>query len=128
MSGEIHPLEKHIQNGRIARLNGQGWEELPGDLMTSQVCGEVKEVDLSKNKLTTVPDEFFLSVCLAEGLQLQFNRLSKLPLGVCRLQSLKLLQLFNNKLSDLPEELSQLSCLADIRIGFNQFSQLPKVY
>ena len=127
LTEETHPLQKHLRAGRVVRLNGQDWEELPRELMTPQLCGEVKEVDLSQNKLTTVPDEFFLSVSLAEGLHLQFNRLPRLPLGACGLQNLKLLQLSNNRLSDLPQQLAQLSCLLDIRIGFNQFSQLPKV-
>ncbi|KAI6650241.1 Leucine-rich repeat-containing protein 40 [Oopsacas minuta] len=127
LSDDEHPLNKHLQDGRIARLNGKNWEELPGYLMTSVLCPGVKEVDLSKNKLSIIPDEFFHSVSLTEGVQLQFNRLSKLPMGVCSLQNVKLLQLFNNKLSDLPGELAQLSCLTDIRIGYNRFTQLPKV-
>ena len=122
-----HPLKKHLKDGRIIRLNGNAFEEIPGDLLTSALCPEVKEVDLSKNKLKTVPEEFFISVGLTEGLQLQFNRLSKLPAGVCGLHVLKQLQLFNNSLSDLPQELSQLSSLTDIRIGYNRFTELPKV-
>ena len=111
----------------MLRLNGNAWEEIPGDLLTSVLCLEVREVDLSKNKLKTVPEEFFISVGLAEGLQLQFNRLSRLPAGVCGLHKLKQLQLFNNSLSDLPAEMAQLLSLTDIRIGFNRFTELPKV-
>lgn len=111
----------------MLRLNGNAWEEIPRELLTSALCPAVKEVDLSKNKLKTVPEEFLASVGLTEGLQLQFNRLSRLPVGVCGLHVLKQLQLFNNQLSDLPQELAQLSCLTDIRIGFNRFTELPKV-
>ena len=127
LADATHPLEPHLKDGRIVKLNGKGWEEIPADVVSPLLCAEAKEVDLSKNKLSKVPDEFFSSIRLAEGLHLQFNRLSQLPLGLCGLQSLKLLQLFNNQLSDLPDQLSELSSLIDIRIGFNRFTQLPKV-
>ncbi len=101
-------------------------------------------IDLSHNRLTTVPAVLFeqkrlryLSLahneitlfpgtCAVwtelEVLDLSHNRLKALPLGIGELRSLRILDLSYNELGTLPPEIMALSTLTELRLRGNPLS------
>lgn len=62
---------------------------------------DIVKVDLSNNKLESLPDQFCLLVNIS-WLNLSNNRLQHLPLDITRLTKLKKLCLGTNNLTELP--------------------------
>jgi Leucine-rich repeat (LRR) protein len=83
-----------------------------------------KEIDLSGQQLTTVPDVVFVAVA-AEKLDLSANALGALPEEISRLGELRTLGLSSNLLSGLPATLGQLSKLERLYASDNRLESLP---
>ena len=58
-------------------------------------------------------------------LDLGCNRLTTLPVEICRLTNLTTLGLVNNRLTTLPVEISQLTNLTGLYLSSNQLTTLP---
>eukprot|EP00118_Oscarella_pearsei_P004184 m.17383 g.17383 ORF g.17383 m.17383 type:complete len:590 (+) comp27479_c0_seq1:63-1832(+) len=97
---------------------------IPSDIFQSAVDAGVSEVDLSKNRLTALPDglcqlqKTLTDLCLAQ------NRLSVLDGSIASFVKLTKLDLSANLLSDLPD-LQPLTNLLELIISYNKFSSIP---
>jgi len=96
--------------------------DIPLDLPLS--LPHLKIMNLSHNKIVTVPDSIFGFLHL-EYLDLSFNNIETLPAGICLLEKLKKLNLSNNKLKKLPTNIDQLTSLQKINLSCNQLEHLP---
>lgn len=87
--------------------SGQKWDSLPLEIFQFT---NLKELDLSKNKLTQIPEKFN-SFQAIEKLDLGRNKFENFPLVVCQLHHLKTLHLDRNKITLLPEQIADLQAL-----------------
>ncbi|KAK7893153.1 hypothetical protein WMY93_022305 [Mugilogobius chulae] len=81
---------------------------------------DLEELDLSRNRLIKLPDEFGKLVRLKQ-LDLHSNNLELLPETI-----LEVLHLGSNRLSVLPESMAEMQKLTKLDLSSNQFRQLPE--
>lgn len=60
-----------------------------------------------------------------QELRLNNNKISKLPVSICNLNNLRLLDVSNNKLKKLPEDIGVLSQLQILSVKGNKLNCLP---
>jgi|GEM_PF-6303661 len=86
---------------------------------------QLRKLDLSYNKLTAFPVEFW-SLTQLESLLLDNNQIGALPEALGRLTNLKVLALNSNKLRTLPEGIGKLTRLwGTLELRHNDLEQLP---
>ena len=59
-------------------------------------------------------------------INLRWNRLTSIPVELCNLKQLKILELNNNNLTSLPKEIVKLENLEELNLNINNLSTLPK--
>lgn len=96
--------------------------ELPIDLPLS--LPHLRELNLSHNKLLTIPDSIFGFMHLMD-LNLSFNCIETLPDGICLLDKLKKLNISNNRIKRLPSNMDQLRRLVKLNLACNELEHLP---
>lgn len=82
------------------------------------------ELNLSKNKLTSLPSEFIFEHL--EVLHLTKNKFEDFPTVLCKNRTLKQLFFGKNSLSELPECIGELTNLVILDVWFNTVSILPE--
>lgn len=139
-------LEIATKSGEI-QLQCKNLTEFPRSLGKHFVLADTRIADLSKNKLTEVPEEctYFSSLeklilyhnaiksipdslgCLQslQYLDLSRNQLTYIPNSVCQLSQLQSLVVNNNKLVSLPEEIGELTNLMQLDVSCNEIAHLP---
>ncbi|CAH1642848.1 unnamed protein product [Spodoptera littoralis] len=106
---QLNDIKLHLHSNSITNLPGlknliikDCFAELPKDLITG--CEALITLDLSQNRITGIPDNFFKDLKNLEHLDLSYNRIAKLNSGVLSpLKQLKYLNLDRNHLEVLPE-------------------------
>ena len=89
-----------------------------------QVNKDIKELDLSCNKLTQLLVEIKYLTQLTQ-LSLSCNKLTQLPVEIKYLTQLTYLNLSANQLTQLPSEIKYLTQLTQLALSDNQLTQLP---
>ena len=84
----------------------------------------LRELDLSKNKLTDLPDNFIFENL--EVLHLTKNKFEFIPKVICKNTRLKQLFLGKNHISEIPECFGDLTELVIFDIWFNTVSVIPE--
>ena len=106
-------------------LSGNRLTSLPETVFSD--VSKVRLLRLDDNELTDLPPRVFSGLSRLDWLLLDGNRLASLPPGVFRgLSSLAVLKLDDNELSDLPPGVfSGLSSLTWLELDRNRFASLP---
>ncbi|KAL0265933.1 UNVERIFIED_CONTAM: hypothetical protein PYX00_011650 [Menopon gallinae] len=99
----------------------KGHEEVPSVVFEAR---DLKNLDLSHNRLTTLPKEIE-SLSQLQELSLSHNQLTTLPGEIGNLSQLRRLYLNHNQLTTLPKEIESLSQLQGLSLCFNQLTELP---
>lgn len=102
-----------------AQMNGE-FNDLS---IASQNPLEVISLDLSKQKLKSIPAEVFLFENLEE-LNLSKNRIELIPSDISKLKKLKYLNVSRNVLSSIPPEIAALTHLNTLILNQNEITRL----
>jgi Leucine-rich repeat (LRR) protein len=102
-------------------LSGNRLKTIPTALMQFK---NLIELDLSRNKLTALPEDFLFPNI--EVLNLTKNDFEVFPEAICSNTSLRQLLMGKNKLSTLPTCIGNLTDLVTLDIWFNQVIDLPE--
>jgi Leucine-rich repeat (LRR) protein len=129
MKGEAGEKEKAERTGMVSFRDGN-YSTLPEYVL--QTGAKLRVMDVTRNRIQSLPDKFDTfkvltkvhlgqnqltslpaSLCLATItiLNLEHNRLTKLPEALGKLVKLKKLELHNNPLAELPSSIGELQCL-----------------
>jgi Leucine-rich repeat (LRR) protein len=95
----------------------------PNSIFHSDMLTNLLELNLSRNKLKSIPIEIGLLINLQE-LYLDSNSIDRLPQSLGSCQSLEILDVSYNNLKTLPVEILELKKLRRIFVGFNSFNIL----
>lgn len=124
-------IGKKIQQAektRVLALRECGLKELPKALADADGAPYFRTVDLSVNKLVSLPD-FISSWTAVQTLLCTQNSLVELPTATGRLESLQKLDVSNNQLRSLPAELAALGKLKILFLSGNSLGPLlPDVF
>lgn len=85
----------------------------------------LKTIDLSYNKIRSLPDEITQLLSLQE-LRLDHNLLHRLPAQFWRLKTLKELNLSRNRITHLPENIHWLQSLEVLKLDYNKLTVVPE--
>nr|ALS04257.1 leucine-rich repeat-containing protein 57 [Acartia pacifica] len=118
-------LKKHIETAqKTGALNftDKGLDKFPSELV--QVAGTLRNLDLSSNKLQSLPVNMGAFKIL-KSLNVSKNRLTELPQQFENLIKLEILNLSFNSISALPQGFSKLKNLKEIDLSHNNLTDFP---
>lgn len=114
-------------------LSGNCFQDLKADLQGVDhpfvQLRHLTWLNLSNNKISNLPDGFFLGLNALWDIKLGNNRIQTMPENsIAELQELRSIDLKNNRLTDLPENFfSGKPELVKIKMEGNQFTKVPKI-
>lgn len=97
--------------------------QFPSELQ--KLTSNLRTIDLSNNKIESLPPMIIGKFTLLKSLSLNNNKLTVLPDELCSLKKLDTLSLNNNHLRELPSTFGQLSALKTLSLSGNQLQALP---
>jgi Leucine-rich repeat (LRR) protein/MoxR-like ATPase len=103
-------------------LSDLGLEQVPGELEILQE--RLISLDLNYNKIKKLPD-FICGFRFLQTLDISRNRLRALPENIGNLNFLRALNLRDNELTDLPESIGNIHFLQRLDVSRNKLSSLP---
>ncbi|KAJ2949994.1 hypothetical protein O0L34_g11326 [Tuta absoluta] len=115
-----------LKKSQALMLVSREISEVPEHLFESARDAEVHIVDISKNKLTSIPLGILNVKDTLSQLVLSSNCITAVPPEVGALHKLHFLDLSKNALSDLPDELDQLQFLRELVLSNNKFNKIPR--
>lgn len=97
--------------------------EVPTKVFT---IANLRTLDLSHNKIATIPRTVGVLAPKLKTLDFAHNKLASLPHEICELHELHTLGLSDNLLTELPDALGALGKLKTLMLARNRFSALPE--
>ncbi|XP_016000416.2 leucine-rich repeat-containing protein 57 isoform X1 [Rousettus aegyptiacus] len=119
-------LRAHVETAQktgVFQLKDRGLTEFPSELQ--KLTSNLRTIDLSNNKIESLPPMIIGKFTLLKSLSLNNNKLTVLPDELCNLKKLETLSLNNNHLRELPSTFGQLSALKTLSLSGNQLRALP---
>ncbi|XP_028623001.1 leucine-rich repeat-containing protein 57 isoform X3 [Grammomys surdaster] len=119
-------LRAHVETAQktgVFQLKDRGLTEFPSELQ--KLTSNLRTIDLSNNKIDSLPPLIIGKFTLLKSLSLNNNKLTVLPDELCNLKKLETLSLNNNHLRELPSPFGQLSALKTLSLSGNQLGALP---
>lgn len=104
-------------------LTKMKYEEVPQELMQFQ---NLRELDLSQNKLTSLPDNFIFPHL--QILKIEKNNLDTFPAAICQNTQLRELYMGRNEVEYISECIGNLQELVKFDIWFNPIADLPQAF
>ncbi|XP_078050920.1 leucine-rich repeat-containing protein 40 [Augochlora pura] len=125
-SANIYPDKYTMQSTKLLSLAGQNLNELPQDVLENACKADVSTVDLSRNMLSTLPEQLSI-ITRVSDLKLTSNQLTSIPEWIGeKYKYLQNLDLSKNLLESLPSNLGLLKYLREINISFNRYKEIPQ--
>lgn len=106
----------------VLQISDQRLIEIPTEVFN--LCDRLRNLDLSKNKLTCLSDDVS-KLKLLKQLNLDSNKLKWLPDALVNLKKLEMLKASNNLLAALPDSFSSLTNLKQVHFNNNRIKKFP---
>lgn len=119
-------LKQHYETASktgVLQISDQKLKDIPHEVIN--LCEVLRNLDLSKNKLSVVPDSISKFKHLKQ-LNLECNKLECLPDTLANVSKIELINVSNNLISSLPAAYCSLSNLKQIYLSGNKFAAFPK--
>ncbi|XP_012217891.1 leucine-rich repeat-containing protein 40-like isoform X2 [Linepithema humile] len=121
-----YPDKYMMKSTKLLSLAGQNLLELPDEVLENAVEASVETIDLSRNKLSELPEKMSAIVTVTD-VKLISNHLTLLPEWIGeKYKHLQALDISKNYLQSLPSSISCLQYLRYIDLSFNRFVELPE--
>lgn len=120
-------VKKHIELAQktcVCNLAQCDMTEFPGELLDSTLLKKMKALDLSSNKLPSIPPAVENYEVL-KSLILENNKLRCIPDEIGKLVKLEILNVSQNLLNSLPSTLCHLKSLREINASKNSLQKFP---
>ncbi|MDP2692603.1 MAG: leucine-rich repeat domain-containing protein [bacterium] len=125
IKGNILTFTENYRKGsrllNTEKYGNQGLEKVPPELI---FMIDTVVVELDRNKLSTLPNDFFDLVNLKE-LLLDHNNFSYIPPGIKSFTKLEKLDLSHNQITEIPKEFGELKSLRRLDLSRNNISEFP---
>ncbi len=108
-------LKQDPRSVKSLDCSGCKWDSIPIELFQFQ---NLEVLNLSKNKIQDLPDQFASLVKLQE-LDLGRNKMTVFPLELANLTSLKILHLDRNQITKIPQQIASLQALETLDLYAN---------
>lgn len=106
----------------VLQLADYKLKEIPDEALN--LCDVLRNLDLSKNKLSILPEE----ICkfkLLKQLNLDTNKIESLPNSLSNLKKLEIINVSNNLITFLPDSFGQLTNLKQVYLNHNRLKVFP---
>lgn len=120
------PDKYTLKKSQALMLPARDITDVPEHVFSAAVDAEVHIVDLSKNKLSTMPVGVIRLCESLTQLVLCSNHLTNIPREIKSLSKLQFLDVSKNCLTDLPLEVGDLKNLRELVISNNKLTKLPR--
>lgn len=123
--GNQASVKNHLENAQrtgVFTLSKNSITEFPKDV--EKVKGNIRSLDLSVNKLKSIPD-YIGSFTNLKHVNLSSNRLNTLPQTIGDLRKLETLDVSSNCLTSLPTTLEKLANLRTLVLKDNALTSFP---
>ncbi|KKL83331.1 hypothetical protein LCGC14_1975840, partial [marine sediment metagenome] len=124
-------VKYHLEDGNVVELDlsfildyTYGWKVLKNLTEFLRVLKHLKRLELQSNKLGKVPESIF-SLNYLKHLDLSHNNINQLPNDFHGLKSLEFLNLRYNNLTKIPDSISSLRSLKSLDLKHNKLNSLP---
>lgn len=129
-SAELVGFFQEFKEGKVFRFSNKGVGKLPKELFMIEGLEEVEELDVSGNKLTSLPASIAKFPNL-KRLVVSSNNIKSINKAILKLKHLAYLDINDNKFKEFPSILTQCPALVELRAlySFSYFSreyQLPE--
>ncbi|KAK0418952.1 hypothetical protein QR680_013869 [Steinernema hermaphroditum] len=126
----VAELKKLIGPRKELNLNAKGINYLDdADVeKLAQLNNSVERLDLSDNRLDSIPESLCTKLNGLVALDVRANNLTMLPANIGKMSRLKYLDAYGNDLTDLPNSLSKLSYLSHLELANNRFDGALKEF
>ncbi|PRP74980.1 small GTP-binding protein [Planoprotostelium fungivorum] len=93
-----------------------------------RICqlSQLTHLDLSHNKLNTIPTDIFNQMKNLKELKLSYNRIEQIPDCISKALSLQVLYLDHNEITSLPEALFDCMSMSLLRLDYNKLKEIPQ--
>lgn len=99
--------------------------EIPENVFLDAKEASVNNIDLSKNKLSSIPDGVNHLLGILSEINLSNNLLKTLPKFLSQFERIQFINISSNSFSELPKELGLLNTLRELNISNNHFMNIP---
>jgi len=125
MGNQAGSLKKHLETAEktgALSFTDQKLEKFPPEL--SKVVGNLRNLDLSGNKIKTLPENLGAFKVL-KNLTMTKNQLEVIPQDIGKLTKLENLNLAFNLFTSIPSTVGQLKNLKEINLSHNKLKAFP---
>lgn len=109
----------------VLDLNRKSIEQIPSGLHQLKLSS-LKYLYLEGNRISSLPEDFFVCVASLEWVDLRNNRLCEIPKNIGEHKNLKTLLLGRNQLTFLPAEIGLLKTLTGLNLSDNLLEEPPQ--
>lgn len=119
------PDKYEMERHRTLNLSLKELVDIPQAVFEDAVAANVSCINLSRNKLSSIPEALKCTSSVVTELDLSVNLLKDLPDFLSQFSHIHYLNVSNNLIEDLPESLGLLITIREINIASNRLTSLP---